>query len=138
MPKHALEDQLTALTREFVARLIEAIRNASFAEVASLPSSPESEPSRAREPRSPSRPVGSAERTAPRTGGDRQTAARRAELGEQILDALKRARQPMGVRALSGELGLAPDLLATPLRELRAAGKVRKHGEKRATTYSIA
>ena len=55
-----------------------------------------------------------------------------------MLDALKSARQPLGVRALSGELGVAPDLLATPLRELRSAGKIRKHGEKRATTYSMA
>jgi hypothetical protein len=41
------------------------------------------------------------------------------------------------VRALSSELGVAPDLLATPLRELRAAGRVTKHGDKRATTYSV-
>jgi hypothetical protein len=31
-----LEAQLTALTQEFVARLVDAIRNASFAEVANL------------------------------------------------------------------------------------------------------
>jgi len=44
----------------------------------------------------------------------------------------------MGVRALSNELGIPPDHLAFPLRELRAAGKIRKHGEKRSTTYSAA
>jgi hypothetical protein len=43
----------------------------------------------------------------------------------------------MGVRALSSELGVAADKLAVPLRELRSAGKIRKHGEKRATTYSV-
>jgi hypothetical protein len=42
------------------------------------------------------------------------------------------------VRALAEELGVDAGLLAVPLKELRAAGKVRKHGEKRATTYSIA
>jgi hypothetical protein len=68
----------------------------------------------------------------------RQTADKRAELSERVVGALKRAGQPLGVRALSSELGVAPDLLALPLRELRAAGRVAKHGEKRATTYSLA
>src|SRR5580658_5145296 len=35
--KDDLEGQLTALTREFVGKLVHAIRNASFAEVAALP-----------------------------------------------------------------------------------------------------
>lgn len=129
-----LEAQLTALTQEFVARLVDTIRNASFADVASL---------------SPARPGGSGtgRRSAPapvtqpqppaRRGG-RQTAAGRAEIGERVITALRDASEPMGVRALSSRLGVAPDVLAVPLRELRAAGKVRKHGEKRSTTYSAA
>ena len=125
-----LEAALTALTQEFVARLVDAIRNASFAEVATL-SLPTTGPSRA--PR--------ASRTAPSTprpSRGRQTAAGRAELGEQLVGVLRKASQPMGVRALSSELGVPPDKLAVPLRELRTAGKVRKHGEKRSTTYSAA
>jgi hypothetical protein len=51
---------------------------------------------------------------------------------------LSSAGKPIGVRALAGELGVDPGKLAVPLRELRAAGKIRKHGEKRATTYSLA
>jgi hypothetical protein len=54
------------------------------------------------------------------------------------MKTLRDAKAPMGVRALSGELGVAPDVLAVPLRELRSAGKIRKHGEKRNTTYSAA
>ncbi|MGO9835429.1 MAG: hypothetical protein ACLP1X_14545 [Polyangiaceae bacterium] len=129
MPKPDLEGQLTALTQEFVGRLVQAIRNASFAEVAALPAP---------------RAAISTQRmtTTRRAGGDgasgRQTAARRAELGERVVRALRSAGQPLGVRALSSDLGVKPDLLGTPLRELRSAGRIKKHGEKRATTYSAA
>jgi DNA-binding transcriptional regulator YhcF (GntR family) len=43
----------------------------------------------------------------------------------------------LGVRALASALRVEPNAIATALRELRAAGRIRKHGEKRATTYSI-
>jgi hypothetical protein len=140
MPRPSLEAQLAALTQEFVGRLVEVIRNASFVEVAAL-----SVPGKAAAPASggapkPRRAVASrkpshaeAKDAATRV---RQTAAHRAELGERVVQALKEASAPLGVRALSSELRVAPDLLATPLRELRAAGRIMKHGEKRATTYS--
>lgn len=132
MPVHGLEAQLTQLTQEFVHRLVEAIRNASFAEVAALrpPANGIGAPAQPRKGRKPA--------AAPRPGRPgRQTAAKRAELAERVVGALKDAKQPMGARALSSELGVAPDLLAAPLRELRAAGRIKKHGDKRATTYSI-
>jgi DNA-binding transcriptional ArsR family regulator len=129
-----LEAQLTALTQEFVAKLVDALRNASFAEVAQLSTAhaPSQPPSRPREPRAPGRPP-----SAGVTRG-RQTATTRAELGERVVGALRTVSQPIGVRDLSTQLGVAPDVLAVPLRELRAAGKIRKHGEKRSTTYSAA
>jgi DNA-binding transcriptional ArsR family regulator len=129
-----LEAQLTALTREFVARLVEVIRNASFADVASLSTSPAGG-------KGPPRPRQSAPRvTASSRGGklSRQTASHRAELGERVMEALRGSSGPMGVRALSSELGVSPDRLAAPLKELRGAGKIRKHGDKRSTTYSAA
>ncbi len=135
MPKNALEDQLAVLTREFVGKLVEALRNASLADVASLSSDRRARPERearavkpVRENSSPARPV--------RAG--RQTAVRRAEIGDRVTQALSSATKPVGVRALASELGVDPGILAAPLRELRAAGKIRKHGEKRATTYSLA
>ncbi len=134
-----LEAQISALMQEFVARLVDVIRNASFAEVASLSVPRAAAPAARPGPGRPKR--GAAAPAAPSSNGrsaGRQTAARRAELGERVLQALAGASQPMGVRALSSELGVAPDKLAVPLRELRAAGKIRKHGEKRATTYSAA
>lgn len=128
-----LEAQLTALTQEFVAKLVEAIRNASFAEVANLGVHRAAAPkaSARRGPAPASKPNGSG-------GRGRQTAAKRAELGERIVGTLKDASSPLGVRALAGELGVPADVLAVPLRELRAAGKIRKHGENRSTTYSAA
>jgi len=69
---------------------------------------------------------------------DRRYEGLRAELGERLLKELGGARQPMGVRALAGELGVPPDVLAAPIRELRQAGKIRKHGDKRSTAYSLA
>ena len=130
MPKHALEEQLTVLTREFVGKLVEVIRNASFAEVAALPGP--QRPTAERAPRSTPRP------SPPRKSGGRQTKERRAELGERLVRALSGAEQPIGVRALAGELGVPPDVLAAPIRELRQAGKIRKHGDKRSTAYSLA
>lgn len=131
-----LEAQLTALTREFVARLVDTIRNASFGEVASL--SPARLGGSGNGRRSAPRPASVTQPQPPAPRGGRQTAARRAEIGERVITALRDASEPLGVRALSTRLGVAPDVLAVPLRELRAAGKVRKHGEKRSTTYSAA
>ena len=132
MAAHDLEAQLTRLTQEFVHKLVEAIRNASFAEVAALrpPSNGVAAPAQPRGGRKPA--------ASPRPArAGRQTAAKRAELAERVVGALKDAKQPMGARALSSELGVAPDLLAAPLRELRSAGRIKKHGDKRATTYSL-
>jgi DNA-binding IclR family transcriptional regulator len=123
-----LESQLTALTLEFVGKLVEAIRNASFAEVAGLSlrgPTAEAKGKRVVQPAA----------SAPR---GRQTASLRAELGDRVLDALRAASGPLGVRALASELRVPTDRLAVPLRELRSAGKIRKHGEKRSTTYSAA
>jgi hypothetical protein len=130
-----LEAQLTALTQEFVAKLVEAIRNASFAEVANLSMHRAAQPKVGRGAR---RGPVAAPRSNGGGGGGRQTAARRAELGERIVGALREAASPLGVRALASELAVPADVLAVPLRELRAAGKIRKHGEKRSTTYSAA
>jgi hypothetical protein len=143
MSRTTLEAQLAELMQEFAFRLVEVIRNASFADVAALSvprgmskaaSSPSPSPRRTNKSGpSPQEPSGVA--SAARRAG-RQTKAHRAELGERVLQTLTGARQPLGVRALSSELGVAPDRLALPLRELRAAGRIHKHGEKRATTYS--
>ncbi|HEY2517995.1 MAG TPA: hypothetical protein VGI39_44295 [Polyangiaceae bacterium] len=146
MGRSALEDRLEEITRAFVAQIVSALRNASFADVAALEvgSSAPPRPTRPKAARttSPTRVSASPSSNSSSRAGERerprQTADRRAELGERVIRALENAEHPLGVRALSSELGVAPDLLAAPLRELRDAGKIAKHGEKRATTYSIA
>jgi hypothetical protein len=148
MARNGLEEKLEAITREFVAQIVATIRGASFAEVAEM-QVPSFGPRGARGARSAApavkatrvsaSPGAAAKKSAAADGPKpRQTADRRAELGERVVGALERASSPLGVRALSSELGVAPDLLAAPLRELRSAGRIAKHGEKRATTYSVA
>ncbi len=136
MPKNALEDQLAILTREFVGRLVETLRNASLADIAALSSDGRARPERETRAAKPVREANSSPARPVRAG--RQTAVRRAEIGARVTQALSSATKPVGVRALASELGVDPGILAAPLRELRAAGKIRKHGEKRATTYSLA
>jgi len=124
MPKTQLEGELAAIAEEFVARIVATLRNASFADVAALG------PTRA-----PTPPKRSA---TPSAGRQRRGAGERAELAERIAETLRRAGEPLNARAIASELGVAPDKLAQPLKELRDAGRVKKHGDKRATVYSVA
>jgi hypothetical protein len=133
-----LEAQLEALTREFVANLIAAIQSATFGDVAALSSrtgAPERRGKRAAASAGP-RKIPQRAPLPPQGGRVRQTAARRAELSERVVEALQGAGSALGVRALSNALGVPPDTLAAPLRELRDKGIIHKHGDKRATTYS--
>jgi hypothetical protein len=136
-----------ALTQEFVANLVQVIRNASFVEVAALPGPTGPAGQRSPAARQERRAAGASPQAGrPGKKGPgatelprlRQTAQHRAVLGDRVVHALEQAPGPLGVRALSSELGVAPDVLAAPLRELRAAGRIAKHGDKRATTYSVA
>jgi len=141
-----LEAELAAILQEFAGRLVDAIRNASIADVAALTQSPPLS-LRAIAGGDGRERFSSARRTAARASKEttrdartsvRQTASRRAELGDLVVRTLEGAGRPLGVRALSTELGIAADRLGAPLRELRSAGRIKKHGEKRATTYSAA
>jgi hypothetical protein len=134
MARTTLETQLTHLTAEFVGRLVQVIRNASFADVAALTPAKGNPPPVRRGPREEAPRTRRARRAGAKA--ERQTKSHRAELGERVVKTLTEAHKPLGVRALSSELGVAPDLLAVPLRELRVAGRIQKHGEKRNTTYS--
>ena len=149
MAKNGLEDRLEEITRDFVRQIVGALRSASFADVAGLQVSGASptvstgggarrgRPPKAAAGRPVTRVSASPAAGNHENGRSRQTADTRAELGERVVKALEGARDSMGVRALSSELGVRADLLAVPLKELRAAGRIAKHGEKRATTYSL-
>jgi hypothetical protein len=137
-----LEAQLAALTQEFVTKLVDAIRNASFADVAALSGSGARPPASGRSHAAPALPA--SRRVVKRPSGEqngtsreRQTASRRAELADRVVHTLESAGKPLGVRAIAEELSVPVDLLVVPLRELRTAGRIHKHGEKRSTTYSV-
>jgi hypothetical protein len=130
-----LEAEIAEIADEFVQKIVSALRNASFVDVAGF------DLARARATRTVGRPArtspeANGAKSPPSPGRPRQTAGRRAELGNRILDALSRASEPMGVRAIASEVGVAADVLSAPLRELRAEGRIDKHGDKRSTTYS--
>ncbi|RYE82985.1 MAG: hypothetical protein EOO75_19910 [Myxococcales bacterium] len=150
-----LEAQLTAVTQEFVGRIVGILRSSSFDEVVQLASASNSpfaassgvapRPSGARpapnagpRPRtSPPPQVAPPARAGGSRGGSRQTADVRQLIANRIVTALETAGTPQSARAISSSLGVPVDLLTVPLKELRDAGRVHKHGEKRATTYSV-
>jgi predicted Rossmann fold nucleotide-binding protein DprA/Smf involved in DNA uptake len=134
----SLEVQLNEITREFVAKIVSTIRNASFAEVAGY--GPLDEPAGAKKVTSrpaisPTTPSGAARKSGRKP---RQTPEKKAELLSRIVNILAAADEPLAVRAIARETGAPADALAGPLLELRDQGKVRKHGDKRSTTYSLA
>ena len=131
----SLEAQLHEITREFVARIVSTIRNASFAEVAGY--APAERLPAADKVVSKLTISGS---SAPAKSGrkPRQTAEKKAELLTRIVSILKAADEPLAVRTIARQASTPTDLLAGPLLELRDQGKVRKHGDKRNTTYSLA
>jgi hypothetical protein len=131
MPKDDLEARLAALTQTFVAQLVDVIRNASFAEVAALPGA-----GGAISPRPPARGPAAAAKTQNGAPRRRRSAAGLAELQNRLVAALSNAGKSLGVRDLSDALGVKPEALAAALRDLRAAGRIKKHGDKRATKYS--
>ena len=137
-----LEEELAALTAEFVARIVATLKSASFGDVAALAPAPggaRGDRGGVSIPRANrAAPALTAHAPAARPRRARQSADKRAELVEQVVATLSKASSPLGVRALSSALGVAPDLLGMPLRQLREAGRIAKHGDKRSTTYSIA
>jgi hypothetical protein len=146
MAKSGLEERLEAITLAFVAQIVATFRDASLADLAELQFAGPRERTGAggggASGKKPVTRVTASPRAQVRSNDEssrpRQTADRRAELGERVIKVLEKAGEPLGVRALSSELGVATDLLAAPLLELRASGRIAKHGEKRATTYSVA
>src|SRR5258708_32409237 len=108
MAKSSLEAELSALTEEFVARIVATLRNASFADVAALgPTRATSAPRR----QSPPKTNGA--------GRKRRGAGERAEIADRIAETLRKAGEPLGARAIASALGVAPAKLAAPLQELR-------------------
>jgi predicted Rossmann fold nucleotide-binding protein DprA/Smf involved in DNA uptake len=136
MSKSPLEAQLEAITREFVFRIVTALRNSSLADVAGLQAPSGSVARRTASVERAKRPLKEPVRNTNPAGKPRQTADHRAELGARVLEALEHGSEPMGLRAIATAVGVPSALLAAPLLELRAAGRIKKQGERRTTIYS--
>jgi hypothetical protein len=124
-----LEAQIAHIAAEFVTKIVAAVHNASFADVAGLGET-------VRRPPTVTRPKQRRSETATESP-PRQTADRRVEIAGRILHALSGGSAPMGARAIANKLDVSPELLVVPLRELRSQGRITKHGDKRSTTYSV-
>ena len=115
MARSELEDRLEAITRQFVREIVAALRSASFADVAQLQVN---DGARARPRGRPPTRVSASPSPRNSTPGERKACAgtpdgrptRRAG-GTGAESAREEAGQSLGVRALSSELGVAPDLL---------------------------
>src|SRR5688572_19188768 len=133
MSRNGLEAQLEAATRDFVAKVLGILRNASLAEVAAV------EPGGGLLARQQS-----GSRTADKGGGPtfatrkRRRATTRTEgLDGRILEALSQSGEPMAARSLADKLGVPLDALARPLKDLRDTNRITKRGDKRATKYAL-
>ncbi len=127
--RSTLESQLASISSEFVTRIVTAIRGASLSDVVAFSS---------KNGNGQAILEATTARLKSSSGGrrPRQTADRRAELADRIVRTLATSGEPLGARAVASELGVPADLLAAPLRELRAAHRIRKYGEKRNATYA--
>lgn len=130
--RSSLEVQLTALTARFVGDLLQLLRRAPVTEVGAYATRHARSTSPRR--RAEAKPAATPERPAK----PKHDVERRRQLAERVVGVLAKAEAPLGVRAIAAELGIAHDLLATPLRELRREKRIEKQGEKRKTAYRLA
>ena len=124
MGRSRLEEEIEAATRQFVSKLVELIRSVSSAEVAALGA----------EPSKPRRPTTSVVGKPPQR---RASAPGGSDLKERALATIRDAGRPIAAKSIADALSVPADKLAKPLKELRDAGEITKHGDKRATKYSL-
>ncbi len=132
MIRTALEAALEEATREFVSKILTILRSASLGEVASLGASEPTPAPRFSPPRGPARSPGRPPRAAA------ATRANASDLADRIVDALRKAGEPLGARPIADAMGVSVDELAKPLLALRESGRIVKQGDKRATKYALA
>lgn len=134
--RNSLEQHVQALAAKFAQDVLAALQGASLSDIAALAGS---------RALSSSRPVDdvaddTGSRAKGKTGGKR--ARRSAEdLGrtvDKLVRALEKAPEGLRAEALRVELGLAAKDMPRPLALALAEKRIKKRGEKRATTYFAA
>jgi hypothetical protein len=135
----SLRDTIHRLATAFAAGVLDAIRRSSLEEILAETGEPSR---RRREPRrraetdfaAPARP-------ASRESGGR-LGRRSAGALEEVVDSIVHllSRHPGGLRSeqIRSELGLSAKELPRPIAKALDAGRIRKAGQKRATTYFAA
>ena len=121
-----LKATIDTLSHEFAAKLIAAIRSASFQEILAVTNATSTSPVAAS--------------TTPKAPRAKKRLARRSEadlakVKADIVGLL--AKHPKGLRAeeIRGKLGLAKNEVPRPIADALAERSIRKTGEKRATKY---
>lgn len=70
----------------------------------------------------------------PRTGNQRMS---KSEAQKLILDTLAKAERPMQKATILSQTGISPSTWNIRIKELMEMGKVKRHGERRETKYSL-
>ena len=138
MSRTGLDAQLEAATREFVAKVLGILRNASLAEVAAV--QPETGLLARQQSGSKAAPRAASGGPTFATRRRRRASGRSSSmegLDGRIVDALTQAGEPLAARRLADSLGVPLDALARPLKDLRESGRISKRGDKRATKYAL-
>lgn len=135
-----LRNAIDRLSNQFAAGVVQAIRSASFEEIAGLSGAAKAAPVRRAPAAAAAAPAGRpAKRSRLGRGGRlrRRSKAALTAVLDSIVDLV--ARHPEGLRAeqIRAELGLASKELPRPMAAGLAARRLVKKGLKRATTYFV-
>ncbi len=68
---------------------------------------------------------------------NRRSASELDRAGGEVINLLRNAKRPMRVEEMNKQLGTTTRELMRPIQKLLADGKIKKSGERRATTYHI-
>jgi len=133
--RNSLEQHVQALAAKFAQDVLAALQGASLSDIAALAGSKAVSSSRAADDIDD---TGS--RAKGKTGGKRarRTAEDLGRTVDKLVRALEKAPEGLRAEALRVELGLAAKEMPRPLALALAEKRIKKRGEKRATTYFAA
>jgi ribosomal protein L12E/L44/L45/RPP1/RPP2 len=127
--RNSLEEHVQALAVKFAQDVLAALKGASLSDIASLAGSSPALSTTAAQPRAAARaPAKRARRSAEDL--DRTV--------ERLVRALEKAPDGLRAEALRVELGLAAKDMPRPLSLALESKRIKKRGQKRATTYFAA
>ncbi len=146
-----LQDKLSETCDRFASEIIAIFANAFENTVSSLSSSlPASSPSKklsSKLPKAATAPIAKAPKAGKPTKAAKTKASEKpgqrvrrseadlAKTGEQIVKLLQKHKGGLRIEQVNKEIGTSTKELMRPILKLLEEGKIRKEGERRATTY---